>query len=226
MPTGRNVVFRFPPNGFLCRTHEHFGVPITDPIDLAVISVSLCLKTNDDQSPNRPVFVVHYKMTHVADRSIPRLNVIAAHGLSAPQVRIDRFVAIPTGCCFLTRKRWYRPGRRRQSRKIPHAFRLRPSRAASRNIDDTLLRIVGTQACAFQSRDCFQCAFESGSRAGSLRVDGGCRRHGERSVPSAPIAMNPCARRHTELPIGDHQERSPSRLPISPSSARSVCKGV
>jgi hypothetical protein len=72
----------------------------------------------DDQPANRPGFVVYYKITHVANGSIARLNVVAVHGLYAPQMRIDSFVVTLSCICFLIPER---TGRRRHSWKIAHA---------------------------------------------------------------------------------------------------------
>ena len=63
---------------------------------------------------NHPAFVVHYKITHMADRSVARLNLIAANGLCAPQMRIHTFVVSLTFIRFFDLEA---PGCRRGGRK-------------------------------------------------------------------------------------------------------------
>jgi hypothetical protein len=75
--------------------YEHRGFIPTDPVNLARRYLHLFavepVPGFDDQLTDRPTLVVHHEITDVADRPIARLEVVAVHGLRAPQMRIGTF---------------------------------------------------------------------------------------------------------------------------------------
>src|SRR5437762_1121778 len=135
-----------------------------------------------NQVTNRPTLVVHDKINDVADRSFASLDGVAAKSLCALQMNIV--------ACLLTRnkmRRWWSLG------KTAHAPRFDSVPVCLILSRDRLVRLNrGTV---------FKYVAESDSQAGSRRPDAGFRKHGEKSAPSGPIAMNLCPRQHSGQPI-------------------------
>src|ERR1035437_900594 len=108
-------------DGFAGQVHEHRGLLVTNPVNLARRYLHLFagkpVAGLDDQLTNRPALVVHHKIADVADRPITCLEVVAVHGLRVPQMSPGTFGlrANRTGCFAQERFGW-----QLQDRKAAH----------------------------------------------------------------------------------------------------------
>src|ERR1039458_981003 len=109
-------------DAFLRQVHEHLGFIPTDPVNLVHRYLHFFpgkpMTGLDDHLANRPALGVHHKIADVADHPVARLEVVAVHGLRAPQMRIGTFGLRATRSGWLTRKRFWR---QLQNRKAAHA---------------------------------------------------------------------------------------------------------
>src|ERR1035437_9931324 len=101
-------------DGFLGQIHEHRGVRVTDPVHLARRYLHFLagkpVPGFDDQLTNLPALGVHHKIADMADHPVARLEVVAAHGLRASQMRIGTFGLRATRSGWLARSEERRVG--------------------------------------------------------------------------------------------------------------------
>src|SRR6266487_1231354 len=132
-----------------------------------------------NQVTNRPTVVVHDKINDVADRPFAGLDGVAAKSLCALQMKIV--------ACLLTRNKMQR---RWSLGKTAHA-----PRSASTII---LLFILSRDGLVRLDRGTvFNLLPSQIHEQAVARLEAGFRKHGEKSAPSGPIAMNLCPRQHS-----------------------------
>ena len=97
-------------DGFAGQIHKYGGFVVTNPVNLAGRYLHFLagkpVAGFDDQLTNGPALGVHHKITDVADYPVAGLDVVAVHGLRAPQMGIRAFVGTATCSGRLTRKRF------------------------------------------------------------------------------------------------------------------------
>src|ERR1035437_2289858 len=109
-------------DGFSGQVHEDGRFVVANPANLARRYRHLLARKPvtdlDDQLTNRPALGVHHKGADMADDPVARLEVVAAHGLRAPQMRIGTFGLRVTRSGWLARERF---GWQLQGREAAHA---------------------------------------------------------------------------------------------------------
>jgi len=72
--------------------HEHGGIFVADPVDLAGRDQDFLARVPvagfDDQFAYRPALAVHHEAGHGANRSVGRMNVVTCHRPGAAQMNV------------------------------------------------------------------------------------------------------------------------------------------